>query len=148
MQTAIINDKPSVFLTPVTPVPVTNPTADYATAFVSIATAIAAEAEAQQHTNCELCQAEMVSWRTANPTASEADAADAHRNIWEACPSCRAEYAQWSEAVKADADAEAEFEAHLCSQYDAEAAELESLGDGARHYIAGHDLVGRAGGKI
>ena len=43
---------------------------------------------------------------------------------------------------------EAEFEAHICSQYDAEVAELENLGDAGRHAIAGHDLVWQAGGTI
>ena len=42
----------------------------------------------------------------------------------------------------------AEEEAHLCSQYDAEVAELASLGDGAKHAIAGHDLVWQAGGQV
>lgn len=41
-----------------------------------------------------------------------------------------------------------EEEAHICSQYDAEVAELASLGDGARHYIAGHDAVWQEGGEI
>ena len=135
MQTAIINGKPTVYLTPVTPVPVINPS--YASAFVGIATEMVAETEAQQHTNCPDCQAEMVNWRLDNPTASDTDAENAHHQIWEGCPSCRAEYAEWS----------SEFEEHLCGQYDAEVEELASLGDGARHYIAGHDAEWQAGCK-
>ena len=41
---ATINGKPSIFITPVTPVPVISP-ADYATAFVDIATEMATQAE-------------------------------------------------------------------------------------------------------
>ena len=144
---ATINGTPSIFQTPVTPVPVINPDA-YSTAFVGIATDMVAETEAQRHTNCPACQEQMVHWRTANPTANEADAEKAHEQIWSECPACVAEYCEWSEGVERATDAEAEFEAHLCSQYDAEAAELASLGDAGQHAIAGHDAVWQAGGEI
>ena len=138
MQTAIINGKPTVYLTPVTPVPVINPS-DYASAFVGIATEMIAETESQQHTNCPDCQAEMVNWRLDNPTASEGDATEAHHQIWEGCPSCRAEYAEWS----------SEFDAHLCSQFDAEIEEMKALGEG---YLIGlntnRDDAWQAGGEI
>ena len=53
-----------------------------------------------------------------------------------------------AEQIDAECYMSAEEEAHLCSQYDAEVAELASLGGGARHYIAGHDAVWQEGGEI
>ena len=53
-----------------------------------------------------------------------------------------------AEQIDAECYMSAEEEAHLCSKFDAEVAELASLGDGARHYIAGHDAVWQEGGEI
>ena len=128
MQTAIINGKPSVFLT-VTPVPVINPS-DYETRiddFLGIATEMATEARTDDE------------WLDDPETVAELNAWYASMDTPEAFEA----YDAWVTEQE-----QAEFEAHLCSQFDAEAAELESLGDGARHYIAGHDDVWQAGGAI
>ena len=132
MQTTI-NGKPSVFLS-LTSVPIINPS-DYATAFVGIATEMVAETEPTDFDfeNDPEVQAELNAWYASMDT-----------------PEAREEYDAWvteQERIAIEQEA-ADFGAHLCSQFDADSAELESLGDAARHYIAGHDDVWQAGGEI
>ena len=96
---ATINGKPSIYKS------LENPTSQIPTYTERIAdfTAIAesmVEAEAQKHTDCELCQAEIVNWRLANPNATKLDAEDAHYKIWTECLSCIAEYSEWCEEVE------------------------------------------------
>lgn len=153
MATATINGKPSLFLSP------EPPTEKYPTYekrvvdFVSSAKEMA-EAEAEKHTLCEHCQAEMVNWRLENPNATKVDAEDAHYEIWKNCPPCSADYCEWSEEVERQAEREANsletleheaYEAHLEAQ--AEEAELARLGEA---YLIGantaNDLKWQAGG--
>ena len=105
---ATLNGNPSVFIAPEPPTDEkqVTPTCSYAQriqGFSDIAAGMAAEVEAvvesERHTHCPNCQAGMVSWRLANPIASETDAADALRDIWEACPSCRAEYQAYCDSI-------------------------------------------------
>lgn len=130
-----INGKPSVYFTPST-LPSQPPT--YETR-IAETTAIAkemadeeftakAEAEARHHTDCCICQAAFINWRTANPTSTEAETA--HHEIWSKCPACVAEYTAWSEEVDRQA----------------EARELERLGTGAAHCINGDDHRWQNGG--
>lgn len=143
---ATINGKPSIYKSLETPTE-KHPTHENRIAdFKAIAEGMA-EAEAQRHTDCELCQAEMVKWRLTNPNATKLEAEDAHYKIWGQCPSCIAEYSEWCE--KADRTAELEtaeheaYEAELERQ--AEEWEQSRLGDGAMYAINGSDLKWQAG---
>ena len=143
---ATINGKPSIYKS------LENPTSKFPTYSerVSNFTAIAegmAGAEAQKHTDCPNCQAEMVNWRLANPNATKLDAEDAHYKIWSECPSCVAEYSEWSEAADRASELEtAEHEAHEAHlEAMAEEAELARLGDAYMDCINGHDLKWQAG---
>ena len=66
-----------------------------------------ARAEAQQHTLCSHCQADMVSWRLANPNATKVDAEDAHAQIWQNCPPCAIAYCEHLDEVDRQARREA-----------------------------------------
>ena len=156
---ATINGKPSVFLTteiPTEQFPVyTDRVADFADIAESMASeSVNPEAEARNLTNCVNCQAEIMDWRTANPTADASEADDALRETWETCPACVAEFSEWSEAVdRQNREAELEtaeqeaWEAHLEAQ--AEEAELARLGEA---YLIGantnHDLIWQQGGVV
>ena len=115
MQTAIINGKPSLYITPVTLVPVINPS-DYASAFVGIATEMATETEPTDFDfeNDPEVQAELNAWYASMDTPEAFEAYDA--------------WVTEQERIAIEQE-EADFEAHLCSQYDSEIAELASLGD-------------------
>ena len=155
MGTATINGKPSVFLSLVTPTENIPIYSERVADFTAIAKDMA-EAEAEQHTLCEQCQAEMVNWRLENPNATKVEAEVAHYEIWEQCPPCSTDYAQWCEEVDRQAEREANslesleheaYEAHLEAQ--AEEAELARLGDA---YLIGantaHDLIWQQGGTV
>ena len=138
MQTAVINGKPSLYLTPVTPVPVINP--DPSTYFADVVRAAKAMAEDamtnEDWLNDPEVQAELNAWYAAQDT-----------------PEAREEYDAWVTeqeriAIESECEMTPEQEEHLCSQFDDETAELASLGDGARYYIAGHDAVWQEGGEI
>ena len=111
MTTATINGKPNPLVSRETP-PET-PVSDFAAM---------ARAEAEQHTRCPQCQAEMIDWRLANPTATKLDAETAHAEIWEHCPPCSAEYIEWCEEVDRQTQREAnsletlEHEAYACDK--------------------------------
>ena len=153
-----INGKPSLFITPQPPTATCPVYSDRVADFTNIAESMAteaeltahAEAEARKHTLCPTCQAKMVNWRLANPTATKVDAESAHAEIWLECPPCSADFAQWCEEVDRQAELETAehkaHEAHLEAQ--AEAHDLASLGDAGRSYIAGHDLIWQAGGSL
>ena len=85
-----------------------------------------AEAEAKHLTDCRGCQAGMMNWRIANPTATCVDAENHHREVWESCETCSAEYNAWADEAAAE-------------------AELASLGDGYLHGINGHDQKWQGG---
>lgn len=146
MAAATINGKPSLFKSLETPTEKYPPYSERVADFVVTAKDMA-ETEAQKHTSCELCQAEMVNWRLANPNATKLDAEDAHYKIWYECPSCSAEYSEWCE--QADRAAELEtaeheaYEAHLEAQ--AEEWEQSRLGEGAMYAINDSDLKWQAG---
>ena len=146
MATATINGKPSIYK------PVEPPTEKYPTYSERAAdfTAIArdmAEAEAEKHTDCELCQKQMVAWRLANPNATKLDAEDAHYRVWSECPSCVAEYSEWCEKVDRASELEtAEHEAYEAElERQAEEWEQSRLGAGAMYAFNGSDLKWQAG---
>ena len=179
---ATINGKPSLFITPQPPTATCPVYSDRVADFTNIAEGMAteaeltahAEAEARKHTLCPTCQAKMVNWRLANPTATKVDAESAHADIWLQCPPCSADFAQWCEKLDAewqnDPEAQRKFgewcdaeerkarqaeletaeheayEAHLEAQ--AEAHDLARLGESGMHAIAGHDLIWQAGGSL
>ena len=66
-----------------------------------------ARAEAEKHTLCPQCQAEMVNWRLANPTATKLDAETAHAEIYQHCPPCGMVYAEWCDELDRQAQREA-----------------------------------------
>ena len=169
---ATINGQPSIFKSVETPTE-NIPTYETRIAdFVVTAKEMATDAElkahakteAEKHTLCPKCQAEMVSWRLANPNATKVDAESAHCEIWLNCPPCSADYAAWNEAVDAewqnDPEAQRKFdewcaeqerladEAAMCEVHDADAHELASLGCAGRSYIAGHDAIWQEGGDV
>ena len=63
-----------------------------------------AEVEAKHLTNCRSCQAGMVNWRIANPTATCPEAEAHHRDVWETCETCVAEYNAWADEAAAEAE--------------------------------------------
>ena len=133
---ATINGTPSIFQTP--EAPNAGITTDYATRiddFLGIATEMATEPDFDFENDPEV-QAELNAWYASMDTPEAREAYDAWVTEQERI------------AIATEGEMSAEEEAHLCSQFDAEAAELESLGDAARHYIAGHDAVWQAGGEI
>ena len=127
---ATINGKPSIFKTPeVSPAGITTP--DYETRigdFLGIANEMVTETEPEtdeDFLNDPETQAELNAWYDSLDT-----------------PEAEAEFDGWVTEQEREA-----FEAHLCSQYDAEIAEMEALGEG---YLIGlntnHDAVWQAGG--
>ena len=146
MADATINGKPSIFKSLETPTEKYPSYSERVADFKAIAEGMA-ETEAQKHTSCELCQAEMVNWRLANPNATKLDAEDAHTEIWENCPNCQAEYSQWCEETDRAAELETAeheaYEAHLEAQ--AEEWEQSCLGEGAMYAFNGSDLKWQAG---
>ena len=122
---ATINGKPSVFHTPEMPVPLIT---DFQTHFaeqVSSAVAMAEDVETDWLNDPETI-AELNAWNKSLET-----------------PEAQAQYDAWVTEQE-----RAELDEHLCSQYDAEAAELAELGEAGLAYIAGHDAVWQAGGQI
>ena len=126
---ATINGEPSIYKS------LQPPTQKYPTSSERVADFKAigkglAETEAEKHTACPNCQAEMVDWRLANPNATKLDAEKAHTEIWENCPNCQAEYSQWCEEIERAAELETAeheaYEAHLEAQ--AEEWEQSRLG--------------------
>ena len=104
---ATINGTPSIFQTP--EAPNAGITTDYATRiddFFGIATEMATEPDFDFENDPEV-QAELNAWYASMDT-----------------PEAREAYDAWVTEQETEA-----FEAHLCSQYDAEIAELASLGD-------------------
>lgn len=82
-----------------------------------------ATAEAEKHTNCARCQAEMIDWRLANPNATKLNAETAHAEIWQECPSCQSEYAEWCD--EANRQAEREANSLETAEHEAYEADLE-----------------------
>lgn len=87
-----------------------------------------AEVEAMHYTNCRSCQAAMVNWRIANPTATCPEAEAHHREVWETCETCVAEYNAWADEQ-------------------AERHELERLGASYLHATNGDDHRWQNGGS-
>ena len=135
---ATINGQPSVFRTPAElPTDSIHPTVDYETrvnGFVGIASEMATEAEMTDADwlNDPETQAELNAWYDSLDTPEAFDAYDAWVTEQERI------------AIETEGEMTPE-EADLCSRYDAEAAELASLGDAARSYLAGHDRAWQAG---
>ena len=128
MQTATINGKSSVFLSPVTPVPVIDQPTYFADA-VRVATEMATDTEPTDFDwyNDPEVQADLNAWHDSLDTPE----AQEQRDAW-----C-------DEQERAELERrEAELERQ------AEAAELASLGESGQHAIAGHDAVWQAGGEI
>ena len=57
-----------------------------------------AEVEAKHYTSCRYCQAAMVNWRIANPTALCTQAEAHHAFLWEHCGACTEEYHAYLDA--------------------------------------------------
>ena len=140
MATATINGSPSIFQTP--EFPTTAVTPDYETRIADVIT-IATEMADETLTDAD--------WLNDPETVAELSAW--HEELdeaWRNDPKAQAEYDAWvteQERIAIEKE-ESDFEAHLCSQYDADADELASLGDAGLHAIAGHDAVWQAGGQI
>ena len=134
-KTALINGSPSLFITP-SEIP--NLPKSYISDFVSVACDMVREASViQEKTDNE----DRLNDPGLNAWYEERDA-----EFWND-PKAVAEYDAWvSEQERIHLEMTPEEETYLCSRYDADAAELESLGCGGRHAIAGHDKVWQAGG--
>ena len=109
MATATINGKPSIFQTP--EAPTAGITTDYATRiddFFGIATEMATDDRTDDEWLADPeVQSELNAWYAAQDTPEAFEAYDA-----------------WVTEQETEA-----FEAHLCSQFDAEVAEMASFGD-------------------
>lgn len=90
-------------------------------------TAARAEMRAADYTNCRHCQAGLTNFLIATPEADHETTQAETQTLWEDCRSCSEEY-----------------QAHLERQ--AEAHELEQLGDGYLHCINGDDHRWQNGG--
>ena len=126
MATATINPKPSPLtsLEPSSEPPLETPLETPVSNFAAMA-----RAEAEKHTLCPECQAEMVNWRLSNPTATKLDAETAHAEIYQDCPPCGVAYAEWCD--------------ELDRQVQREASSLETL----EHAAYAADLKQQAGAK-
>lgn len=140
MATAMINGKPSVFKTLATP---TEQFPIYPTRvadFASITSDMTAEAEPktdEDWLNDPEFQAEYNAWIDSQNTPEAFEKLDKWVTEQERL------------AIMTEGEMTPEEEAHLCSQYDADAAEMASLGCG---YLIGlntnHDAVWQAGGNL
>lgn len=127
---ATINGKPSIYQTP--ELPTAAITTDYETYLVQqvqFARGIAEDTEPtdDDYLNDAEVQTELNAWYESQDT-----------------PEAREELDAWVTEQEREA-----FEAHLCSQYDAEIAEMQALGEG---YLIGlntnHDAVWQQGGNL
>ena len=129
---ATINGKPSVFLTPVTPVPVI----DQPTYF--------ADPE-----NIDFFARPPLPTIQEQLAETDRKMAEAHRQAeaeWLADEEAQREYQEWSDSLYNTPEAQAELDA-WCDEQERQ-AELTSLGDAGLHAIAGHDARWQAGGQI
>ena len=122
MATATLGGKPNPLVSRETPPETSSetPVSDFAAM---------ARAEAEQHTRCPQCQAEMVDWRLANLTATKLDAETAHAEIYQHCPPCGMAYAEWCDEL--DRQAQRETNSLETLEHEAYAAGLKRKPAGA-----------------
>ena len=140
MATATINGKPSVFQSLVTPTEQSPTYPDRVADFTAIATEMAAEAEPKTDAdwlNDPKTRAELNAWYDSLDTPEAFEEFDAWVTEQERI------------AIMSEAEMTAEEEAELCSRYDADAAELASLGCACLIGLnTNHDLIWQQGGSV